>query len=411
MKAEIIAVGTEILLGHIVNTNTSYLSRSLAGLGIDVYHQSAVGDNPARLSAMLIRALNRSDIVITTGGLGPTVDDITLETIAGATGKNLVFKKGIFKRIKNNFKRRGYRMPKEARRQAFVPEGANALRNDVGTAPGLIIESYNKIIIALPGPPRELTPIVERFVVPYLKKIHPAAYTIKSRTLKLMGLAESQVNVKVKDLLKLSGDLTVGIYAHVGQVDLKITCKAKTKKETDQKIKRIENKIRRRFGKYIFGIDSETLEKVVGELLIKKKKALAIAESCSGGYISSLVTNSPGSSKYFIMGVVAYNNKIKTDFLGIDKKIIKEKGAVSKEVASLMAKRVRQLADTDFGIGVTGIAGPAGGSKNKPIGTVYIALSSNRRATLKKFTFIGTRQEIKLQAAQQALNLLRLSLV
>jgi len=411
MKAEIIAIGTEILLGHIVNTNTSYLSRQLAGLGIDVYHQSAVGDNPARLGQALIKSLNRSDMVITTGGLGPTVDDITLETIARAIGKNLVFKKEIFKRIKNNFKKRRCRMPKEARRQAFVPEGAVALRNDVGTAPGLIIESYNKIIIALPGPPRELTPIVERFVLPYLKKITPGAYTIKSRTLKLMGLAESQVNAKVKDLLKLSGDPTVGIYAHVGQVDLKITCKGKTKKETDKKIKKIENKIGRRFGKYVFGTDNETLEEVVGGLLTKKKKTLAIAESCSGGYISNLITNSPGSSKYFIMGVVAYNNKIKAGLLGIDKEIIKKNGAVSKEVASLMAKNIRQLASSEFGIGVTGIAGPAGGSKNKPIGTVYIAISSAKRTVAKRFFFIGTRQEIKLQTAQQALHLLRLSLI
>ncbi len=411
MKAEIIAIGTEILLGHIVNTNTSYLSRQLAGLGIDVYHQSAVGDNPARLGQALIKSLNRSDMVITTGGLGPTVDDITLETIARAIGKNLVFKKEIFKRIKNNFKKRRCRMPKEARRQAFVPEGAVALRNDVGTAPGLIIESYNKIIIALPGPPRELTPIVERFVLPYLKKITPGAYTIKSRTLKLMGLAESQVNAKVKDLLKLSGDPTVGIYAHVGQVDLKITCKGKTKKETDKKIKKIENKIGRRFGKYVFGTDNETLEEVVGGLLTKKKKTLAIAESCSGGYISNLITNSPGSSKYFIMGVVAYNNKIKTNLLGINKEIIKKKGAVSKEVVSLLAKNIRSLACTDFGIGVTGIAGPAGGSKNKPIGTVYIAISSAKRTVAKRFFFIGTRQEIKLQTAQQALHLLRLSLI
>ena len=411
MKAEIIAIGTEILLGHIVNTNTSYLSRQLAGLGIDVYHQSAVGDNPARLGQALIKSLNRSDMVITTGGLGPTVDDITLETIARAIGKNLVFKKEIFKRIKNNFKKRRCRMPKEARRQAFVPEGAVALRNDVGTAPGLIIESYNKIIIALPGPPRELTPIVERFVLPYLKKITPGAYTIKSRTLKLMGLAESQVNAKVKDLLKLSGDPTVGIYAHVGQVDLKITCKGKTKKETDKKIKKIENKIGRRFGKYVFGTDNETLEEVVGGLLTKKKKTLAIAESCSGGYISNLITNSPGSSKYFIMGVVAYNNKIKTNLLGINKEIIKKKGAVSKEVVSLLAKNIRSLACTDFGIGVTGIAGPAGGSKNKPIGTVYIAISSAKRTVANRFFFIGTRQEIKLQTAQQALHLLRLSLI
>ena len=231
MRAEVVAIGTEILLGHIVNTNTAFLSDALAGIGIDVFYHTAVGDNPGRLSQAINNSLRRSDIVITTGGLGPTVDDITLETISGLTGKELVFKKGIYADIKRYFKKRGFSMPKEAKRQAFIPRGATSIRNDVGTAPGLIMEYGYKIIIALPGPPREMQPMVGRFVTGYLKKLKPSGSTIKSRVLKLTGLPESHVNARVKDLLELSGDLTVGIYAHLGQVDLKITCKERNEKK------------------------------------------------------------------------------------------------------------------------------------------------------------------------------------
>lgn len=408
MKAEIVSIGTEILLGHIINTNTSYLSKKLAGIGIDVFYHTAVGDNPGRLRETITKAMGRSDIVITTGGLGPTVDDITLQTVANVTAKGLVFRQDILKQIRNNFRHRGYKMPKEAKRQAFVPEGAIPLRNDVGTAPGLIIEMYDKLIIALPGPPRELQPIVERSVIPYLRKKGPSSYVIKSRVLKLTGLAESQVNAKVKDLLNLSGSLTIGIYAHVGQVDLKITCKESSPKKADREISKIEKKIRKRFRSSIFGTDSETLQDVVGKALSKKKKSVAIAESCTGGYISNLVTNTPGSSKYFVLGVTAYSNNSKINLLGVEKELIKKYGAVSKEVAKVMARNVRALAKTDFGIGVTGIAGPKGGTKAKPVGTVYIALARKNKILLKRYCFIGTREEIKLQTAQQTLNLLRL---
>ena len=410
MKAEIISIGTEILLGHIVNTNTPYLSRKLAELGIDVYYHTTVGDNPERLREALTHSLKRSDIIITTGGLGPTVDDITLQAIAATIGKELVFRKDILKKIEKNFKQRKFKIPKEALRQAFVPLGATPLINNVGTAPGLIIEHEGKIIIALPGPPRELQPITERFVLRYLKKACPGTFIIKSRVLKLAGPAESQINSEAKDLLNLSGDVTVGIYAHVGQVDLKITCKERNREALDKKIKRVENKIRKRFKSSVFGTDSDTLQDIVGRLLMKKKKTLAIAESCTGGYLSSLVTNVPGSSKYFTLGITTYSNESKIKLLGIDKALIKKDGAVNKKVAHAMASNVRELAKTDFGIGVTGIAGPGGGTTVKPVGTVFIALATPKKSLVKQFCFIGTREEIKLQTAQQALDMLRNSL-
>ena len=411
MRAEIISIGTEILLGHIVNTNSSYLSKVLSNIGIDVYHHSTVGDNFARLCEAIEKGFIRSDIVITTGGLGPTVDDITLEAIAALTTKQLVQRKDILKRINRVFSNRNFKMPKDAIRQSYIPHGAKPLINNVGTAPGFILKCNKKFLIALPGPPRELQPMTESSVIPYLKKILHDKCIIKSRVVKLVGLPESHINARVKDILSLSGPLTVGIYMHLGQVDLKITCKEKNQKRADQRIKNVERKINRRFGSYIFGKDRDRLQDVVGKLLLKQKKTLAIAESSTGGLLSNLITNTPGSSKYFKFGVISYSNEAKHKLVGVDKNIIKNKGAVSKEVASSLAKNIRQSGKTDFGLATTGIAGPGGGSKAKPVGTVYIGVSSKRKTLVKKCFFNGTREEIKFQTAQEALNLLRLSLM
>lgn len=405
MKAEIIGIGTEILLGQIVNTNSCYLSKKLAELGIDIYYHITVGDNPVRLYSVIMRGLSRSDIVITTGGLGPTVDDISLDTIAKVVQRPLIFKKEILHRIKGHFRRRHIRMPQNNIRQAYIPKGAKWLRNDVGTAPGLIINAGGKILIALPGPPRELNPMFERDVVPFLKKISPKKSVILTRTLKTTSLAESQLHPRVKDFLKLSGNITVGIYAHPSQIDLKITAKGKNNSEAKKNIKTVEERIRKRLGSLIFGADEETLEGEVAKLL--KDKTIAIVESCTGGLLSNRLTDIPGISKNLILSIVAYSNKAKMELLDIPQEMLKKYGAVSAPVAKSMADNVRRLAFTDIGIGITGTAGPGGATKEKPVGLVYIALSTISKRICKEFHFIGERRIIKFRATQAALNMLR----
>lgn len=407
MKAEIVAIGTEILLGQILNTNHQYLSQKLAELGIDVYYQSAVGDNPERLSEAIAQGMKRSDIVITTGGLGPTVDDITLESIARALSRRLIIDKRILAQIKSHFGKQCLGMPTENVRQAHIPQGAIVLRNDVGTAPGLIVEEDKKILIALPGPPRELKPMFEREVIPYLKKKDKSQWTIKIRTLKITGLSESEVNHKVKDILKSPPPVTVGIFAHPALIELKITAKAKDERQAEFLINKVDKKIMARLKDYIFGRDAETLEDVVGRLLRRGRKTIAIAESCTGGLISNRVTDIPRSSKYFKMAIVAYSNESKLSHLKVSADLLKRYGAVSLQIAAQMAKNVRNIAGTIFGLGVTGIAGPTGATKTKPVGLVYIALSTPTQTLCREFHFTGDREVIKFKTSQAALDMLR----
>ncbi len=437
MKAEIIAVGTEILLGHIVNTNAVYLSKKLARLGIDLYYRTTVGDNPVRLAGVLKEALLRSDIVFTMGGLGPTVDDITLSSICSATSGELIFDKKIKNLVMRHFRKRGLKKtPKDALRQAYVPHGARWFENKVGTAPGILIERGKKILVALPGPPRELIPIFENNVVPYLEKMGIAGNgTIKTRRIKIVGLVEAEVNRIVKDLLVIGPGTTLGIYVHLGEVELKITSKAKNEKTAADEIKKVEGKIRKRLGNHIYGTDNESLEFVVGKMLAGKRKTIAVAESATGGLIANRITNISGSSRYFKTGIIAYSNKTKTDLLKVPANEIEKYGAVSKEVALLMAKGLKKLSQTDVAIGVTGIAGPTGAtegspeqsrgategssehhnrkyrpqgaSKKKPVGLIYIAAVTGSLKMIKECHFTGNREEIKLQASTAALDLAR----
>ncbi len=381
MTAEIISIGTELLLGHIVNTNTAFLSRKLAEAGIDVYNTSVIGDNPKRLTDSLNLAARRSDVIITTGGLGPTVDDITLETV-----------------------------------NALAPKNTKWIKNRIGTAPGLMADWKDKVIICLPGPPRELEPMFVNNIIPFLSSAplrvryavdNSGSWTIKSRTIKITGLPESVVNNKVLGLLKLKPPTTVGIYAKLGQVELKIMSKAGSEKETSYRISAIEKKIRSRLEDYVFGCDDETLEDAVAKTLLKKRLTIAVAESCTGGLISNRLTNVSGSSKYFIMGLVAYSNTIKENALGVSREALQKHGAVSKEVALEMAKRIKLLAGTDIGVGITGIAGPGGSTKSKPVGLVYISIVMKTKRIVRELRFKGSREEIKFQASQVALDMLR----
>ncbi|MDD5269869.1 MAG: competence/damage-inducible protein A [Candidatus Omnitrophica bacterium] len=376
MKAEIISIGTEILLGQILNTNQQWLSVKLAELGIGVYHHSTVGDNPERLSGALESGIRRSDIVITTGGLGPTVDDITLQAIS----------------------------------RTFQIESSRVIRNPVGTAPGFVYDIGGKLLIALPGPPRELNPMFERSVAPLLKKKYRGEGVLKVRTIRMTGLSESFADRKAGDLLKSPPPLTVGIYAKPALVELKIMAKAADEKRAKSLIDKADKKITSRLGRYIFGRDDETLEGAVGSMLSRARKTLAVAESCTGGLISSRITDVPGSSAYFRMGIVAYSNDIKSGLLGVRGVTLRRYGAVSRQTAVEMAKNVKKSAGADIGLSVTGIAGPSGTVKGKPVGLVYIAVSMKDRTFCREFRFRGEREIIKFRSSQAALDLLRVSL-
>ena len=415
MDAEVIAVGTELLLGFVVNTDTVFLGRTLAGLGIGCYHQVTVGDSPERLEEAIRTALARADLVITCGGLGPTVDDVTLETVARATGRRLVLNRAALRRIRARFDRLGIRMPKSNARQAHFPEGAVIFPNDSGTASGFILTLENKRgrvdpaplrhLVALPGPPKELIPMATRHLIPRLRRMTGGA-VILSRTLHLTGLTESEADAKVRDLLALEGAATVGIYAHPGQVDLRITARG-GRARAKRLIAGVERRIRTRLGPFIYGADEETLESAVGSLLRRRRQTLAAAESCTGGLVSHRITEVPGSSDYFRGGVVAYANRLKEAPLGVPAALLKRHGAVSASVAEAMAAGVRRLAGSTLGISITGIAGPAGGSRKKPVGLVYIALATPRGARSQRFLFSGDRPTVKLKASQAALDWVR----
>ena len=415
MNAEVIAIGTELLLGFVVNTDTAYLGRVLAGLGISCTRQVTVGDNPGRLAEAIQTALGRADLVITCGGLGPTVDDVTLETIRQATGRRLILNRPILRGIEARFKRQKIRMPASNRRQALLPEGAVPFPNSIGTAPGFLLtlrqaQGKRKTLVALPGPPAELIPMVEQYLIPRLRR-HTGETILLSRTFKLTGATESEVDAKVRDLLALQGETTVGIYAHPGQVDLRITARGKSDQEARRRIATVERRILARVGRLFFGADEKTLEDGVGRRLKKIRKTLAVAESCTGGLVSERITRIPGSSSYFLGGVVSYSNEIKSIGLSVPPLLLRRHGAVSPQIAQAMAEGIRRLAGSDFGLAVTGIAGPTGGSKGKPVGLVYIALNWAGGTRMTESRFSGNRAIIRFKASQAALNLLRLHLL
>lgn len=403
MKAELISTGTELLLGQIVNTNAQFLSKELALLGIDVFYQVTVGDNLSRLVEVLRRAAERSDLVIVSGGLGPTEDDVTREALAEALNLSLREDAAVFQKLEEFFAGRGYPMPANNRKQALVPEGAIILGNLNGTAPGIIVEKDDKCFILLPGPPRELQDMFTQHVMPYLRKKTGAA-PIQSKVLRICGIGESAMEERLGELMH-SQNPTVAPQAKLGEVHLRITAKA-PRDEGIRMIEEMEQQIRARLGDLIYGVNEETLEQVVGEKLIAKKMTLAVAESCTGGLLGHRITNVPGSSRYFVFGGVVYDNRFKEKLLGIDRQLLVDNGAVSPQVAEAMARGARRYAGTQVGVGITGIAGPGGGTPEKPVGLVYLAVDLNGKVSIRKEVFWGGREEIKQRSAQRALVML-----
>lgn len=409
MKAEILAVGTEILLGDIVNTNSHYLSKRLADLGISVYHQSVVGDNEERLLKAYELAFERADIVIATGGLGPTKDDLTKEIGAKYFGKKLILHEESLNYIKEFFNRLNRPMGESNKKQAYMPEGAVILPNPNGTAPGCIIDENNKILVMLPGPPKEMAPMFENYVVPYINKFSDGV--LVSKVLRVVGLGESAMAEKVQDIMDNQTNPTVAPYAKDNEAILRITAKGKTKEEAEKLIVPTEKEIRDRIGEDIYAEGETTLEAVVGELLVNKNLTIATAESCTGGLLAGALINYPGISSVFMEGAITYSNEAKMQRLKVKKETLDKYGAVSEETAREMAEGIAKAANTDIGISVTGIAGPGGGTEEKPVGLVYLGLYIKGEVKAKKLTLAGDRQKIRNRTVANALDWLRRELL
>ncbi len=417
MNAEIISIGTELLIGSILNTNERFLSKQLAEAAMDVRQRTTVGDNVARICRCLEEAFLRADLVITSGGLGPTEDDVTVQSASKFLGLPLMKHQKTLDQIFRRMKVSGLPMTRMIERQCLIPRGAQIFPNDHGTAPGVFIKFFKngqkKHLLLLPGPPRELEPLFLNYGLAALKKsgAFPRKESFLTRSVRIAGLIEAQVAQKVPDLLKMKPPVTVGIYGNLSDVDLVIMAKAASKKIAAKKIDAVEKKIRERFGEKVVGTDAQTLSSALGALLIKKRLTVALAESCSGGLLSSLLTDTPGSSLYFLGAVVAYDNRVKNSLLGVPKDLLKKKGAVSPEAASKLAQGIRERLMSDYGLSITGIAGPGGGTKKKPVGLVYIGLASKTKVSVKKYIFLGERSIVRRRASEEALNFLRLELL
>ncbi len=410
MRAEIITVGTEILLGNIINTNAAYLAQQCAGIGLSCYYQETVGDNEERLSEVLQEALQRAEIVILCGGLGPTEDDLTKETAARVMGRSMYMDEAWMEKIRGYFKKRGLELTENNAKQALIPEGSLILDNPNGTAPGIIIEGEGQTrVVLLPGPPGELRPMFENLVRPYLEQM--SSEKIYSRTVKECGIGESIAETMLKDLIDAQTNPTIATYAKTGEVHIRITAKAASEKEAEQILAPVEKEVLRRFGKHVYTDREEvTLEASIVELLKEKGMTLSLAESCTGGMLSQRITNVPGVSAVYAGGFVTYTCEEKHRMLGVSKKLLKEKGAVSKKTAKAMAAGASARTYTDAALSITGNAGPEP-SEDKPVGLIYIGCCIDGKAKAKKYQFSGNRQKIRESAVAAALTLLRESLL
>ena len=403
MTAEIICVGTEILLGNIVNTNAAYLAEKLAASGLDCYYQTVVGDNAERLAGVLKCAMERSDVILLSGGLGPTEDDLTKETVAKVCGKKLSVDDHSMERIAEFFAVRDIQPTENNWKQAMVPEGAKVLDNDNGTAPGIILETEKNRIVLLPGPPAELIPMFDQQVLLYLDALTPGV--ICSRMVKLCGVPESQVEDTLKDLIDGQTNPTIATYAKTGEVHIRVTASGENAKAAGKTIKPIVKELKSRFGGDIYSTREEYM--AVADLLLANDLTVTTAESCTGGMIAARIINVPGVSECYKAGLVTYSNKAKRKFLGVRKSTLDKYGAVSSKTAGEMAKGAALLLKADAAGAVTGTAGPDGGTEEKPVGLVYIGCCVKGELTVKEYHFSGTRSQIREATTSAALILMR----
>lgn len=411
MKAEIISIGSEILRGQIVDTNANFIAQKLTELSIDLNYISVVGDNQKMLLSLFKKAFNRSDLIITTGGLGPTEDDITYQTIARTLNLKLIKYPEAEENLKKILKKINTTLSPSNLKQVYLPEGAKIIINQYGTAPAMILEKDNKIICSFPGVPHEMKRLIEENLIPYLKEKFPPSMIKKSKTLKITGLGESSVNELLRDYMNKQTNFSFGIYANPEDIQVQVTTQAPTEKETDKLLQSSVNQLTKILGNYVYGTDKQGLEEVVGNLLKTKKLEVAVAESCTGGMLGEMITRIPGSSKYFQGGVISYASIVKEDLLKVPPEVIKKYGEVSVQVARIMAEEVRKCCHSDVGISITGIAGPDGATEKKQVGLVYIALADGKKTITKKHQLFGSRQLIRLRSAYRALNMLRMYLM
>ena len=408
-KASIISIGNEVLIGQTVDTNASYLSGELLSIGIPVVSSYTVADDIDLIVRALNLASSDAELVLTTGGLGPTDDDLTRQAFAKFLGTELQLQNELLQKIQNLFAKRNMQMPEKNKVQAYIPAGAKALANNLGTAPGIIAQVKSKLLIAMPGVPSEMKQMFEESVVGELKRF-ATEQALVMRKLKCFGAGESDIAELLGSLCQRDRNPLINCTAKHGVITLYIIATAKDKIQAQQMAEKDEELLRNILGELIYGTGEQTLAEVVGQKLAQQKKTIAVAESCTGGTLAKLLTDIPGASRYFTHGWVTYSDSAKNSELGIEADLIERHGAVSDQVAEAMAQVARKRAGTDFAIGVTGIAGPTGGSVQKPIGLVYISVDSDSGCETKRFIIPGDRDFIRLRTAQTALNMLRLKL-
>lgn len=406
LSAEIIAIGSELLTPSKTDTNSLWLTEKLNEIGIEVKLKTVVGDDEMRLEETIRDAVSRSHIVITTGGLGPTEDDITRKISAKALDRNLVFKENLLKELKERFRGFGYEMPEKNISQAYIIEDSKVLPNPRGSAVGMLAKMDKKFLVVLPGPPRELKPMFEDFVLPQIKDLAGEIF-VRRRSLRVSGMGESSLDELIAPIYTKYENPQTATLFNKTEIEVQLTAQGKTIEEADALNEELANKIAEKLGITVFALNGETMEEVVGKLLTDENKTLSVAESCTGGLIGERLTNVSGSSGYFIEGVVAYHNDAKIRTLSVPQMLIENHGAVSAEVAEAMAKGMRERAETDYAISITGIAGPTGGTEEKPVGTVFIGYSDNKQTKSLRLKLPGDRFLIRWRSSQAALDYLR----
>ena len=410
MRAEIIATGSELLSGGVLETNSLFLSGELLEVGIQTVFKTVVGDDEKDMEEAVRRALERVDVVLITGGIGPTEDDMTRKVVARITKRRLVLNDEALAAIKAVCARWNKQYHAANDRQALIPAGARMLANPVGVAPGFLLEEGGKLLAVMPGVPEEMRAMYSAELKPALEGRGESRAVLRRRDLHTCGLSESAVNQAIQDMMK-RGNPVVGLTVVAGGVDIHILVRETSKKRAVSAVESTEAEVRKRLGDVVYGVDGQELEEIVGALLRQRGQKLAVAESCTGGMIGARITNVAGSSAYFERGVIVYSNSSKTELLGVPTETIDRHGAVSRETAEAMAQGIRQAAKTDLGLAVTGIAGPEGGSAEKPVGLVYIALASASGVTVNEHQFLGTRGQIRQRAAQTAMDMVRRHLI
>lgn len=405
MIAEVLAVGTELLMGQIANTNAQYISSRLPDVGIGVYYHSVVGDNPKRLKECLQLALSRADLIVMTGGLGPTQDDLTKETVAEAMNRKLVLDQESLDKMKSFFAKLNRPMTENNVKQAYLPENSLIIRNRNGTAPGCIIVEGEKTVIMLPGPPSEMKPMFEETVIPYF--MEKAEFRLVSKFLRIFGIGESAMESRIIDMIERQTNPTIAPYAKDGEVTLRVTARYPKGPEKEDLITPVIDEIKQRLGDAVYSTENLNLEEVAAQRLLETHTTLAVAESCTGGLVSSKLTDIQGISEVFNRGFITYSNQAKRENLGVREETLDRYGAVSRETAVEMAEGARRVSGTDLGLSITGIAGPGGGTPEKPVGLVFVALAHKDGTYCKELNLWGNRTRIRSVTALHAFDMIR----